>query len=62
VAGDQADRRASTRILRLPAPDELLDDGDDEQRVAVCPLVNEGSKALAVVADAPLKIFANVRG
>lgn len=59
---DQVDRRASARVRHLAAPDELLGDGDDEQRVAVGALVNQQGEAIGRVGETALKILANVRG
>ena len=62
AVGDHVDRRASARVGHLAAPDEFLDDGDDEQRVAVGTLVNEGSEAIGRVGEAAFQVLANVRG
>src|SRR5262249_43335429 len=53
--GDHVDHRVSVRVRRLAAPDQLLDDGDDEERVAIGAVGNERGKTIDRVGEAALK-------
>jgi hypothetical protein len=52
---------AATHVRQLAPSDQVLDDGDDEERVAIGMLVNQRGEVLDRVAEPPSRVFTHGR-
>ena len=60
VLGGHAQGPAGIRPRELPTPDQLLDEGDDEERIAVGALVNQRCQVWNLAAEPAVQVFANL--